>query len=218
MSVSKLALLLFFIELCNYQILNLKINDISLKPILLLIISQLKKLMETLIEFIKILAPAAFVLYGMFLVTKTFLNKDFEKKIIELKVKHFDTTIQIRLQAYERMALFLERITPTNLIPRVNENGYIVAQLHAILLNEIRQEFNYNLSQQIYLSDETWQKIRNSTELVTSLINDAASELSPEAPSIELVKKVFELVITSGNTVTNDALLALKTEAQYLFA
>ncbi len=174
--------------------------------------------METLIEFIKILAPAAFVLYGMFLVTKTFLNKDFEKKIIELKVKHFDTTIQIRLQAYERMALFLERITPTNLIPRVNENGYIVAQLHAILLNEIRQEFNYNLSQQIYLSDETWQKIRNSTELVTSLINDAASELSPEAPSMELVKKVFELVITSGNTVTNDALLALKTEAQYLFA
>ncbi len=174
--------------------------------------------METLIEFIKILAPAAFVLYGMFLVTKTFLNKDFEKKIIELKVKHFDTTIQIRLQAYERMALFLERITPTNLIPRVNENGYIVAQLHAILLNEIRQEFNYNLSQQIYLSDETWQKIRNSTELVTSLINDAASELPPEAPSMELVKKVFELVITSGNTVTNDALLALKTEAQYLFA
>jgi hypothetical protein len=174
--------------------------------------------MEALIDFLKLLAPAAIVLYAMFLVTKSFLNKDFNTKLIELKLKHFDTTIHIRLQAYERMALFLERITPTNLLPRVNENEYIVAQLHAILLNEIRQEFNYNLSQQIYLSDDTWQKIRTATENVTALVNDAASELNPEAPSLELVKKIFETVILTKTMVTNDALLSLKTEAQILFA
>ncbi len=173
--------------------------------------------MENLIDFFKLLAPAAIVLYGMFLVTKSFLNKDFNTKLIELKLKHFDTTIHIRLQAYERMALFLERITPTNLLPRVNENEYIVAQLHAILLNEIRQEFNYNLSQQIYLSDATWQKIRTATENVTALVNDAASELPPEAPSLELVKKIFETVILSKDMVTNDALISLKSEAQVLF-
>jgi hypothetical protein len=174
--------------------------------------------METLIEFLKLMMPAAFVLYGMFLVTKSFLNKDFEKKILELKIKHFDTTIQIRLQAYERMALYLERITPTNLLPRVNESEYVVAQLHAILLNEIRQEFSYNLSQQIYLSDVTWEKIRTATDQVTSLVNDAASELAPDAPGIELAKKIFEYVISNGGqSLTAEALLALKTEAQTLF-
>jgi hypothetical protein len=173
--------------------------------------------METFIELFKIVAPAAIVLYGMFLVTKSFLNKDFEKKILELKIKHFDTTIQIRLQAYERMALYLERITPANLLPRVTESEYIVAQLHAVLLNEIRQEYNYNLSQQIYMSDTTWQQIRTTTEQVTSLINDAASDLSPEAPAMELVKKVFENVINHGNP-TATSLLSLKTEAQILFS
>jgi hypothetical protein len=173
--------------------------------------------METFIELFKIVAPAAIVLYGMFLVTKSFLNKDFEKKILELKIKHFDTTIQIRLQAYERMALYLERITPANLLPRVTESEYIVAQLHAVLLNEIRQEYNYNLSQQIYMSDTTWQQIRTTTEQVTSLINDAASDLSPEAPAMELVKKVFENVINHGNP-TSTSLLSLKTEAQILFS
>jgi hypothetical protein len=174
-------------------------------------------IIEAFIDFTKILLPAALVLYGMYLTTKSFLSKDFDKKLLELKIKHFDTTVHIRLQAYERMALYLERITPTNLLTRLNDNDYPAAQLHAILLMEIRQEYNYNLSQQIYMSDEVWQKIRTATDQVTSAINDAASEVVPEAPSIELVKKIFEIVITGGSNFTNDALFALKAEAHVMF-
>ncbi len=177
----------------------------------------MSQIIVAFIDFAKILLPAALVLYGMFLTTRSFLNKDFEKKLLELKIKHFDTTVQIRLQAYERMALYLERITPTNLLTRLNDNDYAVAQLHAILLTEIRQEYNYNLSQQIYMSDDVWQKIKTATDQVTSAVNDAAAEVAPDAPALELVRKIFEIVITGNNHFTTEALVALKTESQLLF-
>lgn len=172
---------------------------------------------DVALDIVKLTLPAGLVLYGMFLTAKSFLAKDYDKKILELKLKHFDTTIQLRLQAYERMALFLERITPSQLLPRVNDNEMSVAEFHAFLLNEVKQEYIYNLSQQIYISDATWQKIKSSVENLTSAINDVAAELDQNAPSIELARKLVEVIITSGTDFTGEALLALKQEAQTMF-
>jgi hypothetical protein len=173
--------------------------------------------MEIIGDFIKILLPAAAVMYGMFLTVRSFLNKDFEKKLIDIRIKNNEIVLPIRLQAYERMALFLERISPHNLILRVNDPAYNVAQLHQRMLIEIREEYNHNLSQQVYMSDQAWGLIKNSMEEVIAIINKSSNNMPPDARGIELAKMVFENLVQRNEDPVNKALKFMKKEIQQVF-
>lgn len=174
-------------------------------------------MMQSIVELLKILIPAAAVLYGMYLTIQTFLQKQFEQKELDIKAKTIEITTPIRLQAYERMTLFLERITPANLLIRLGSPDIQAIDYQRILLQEIREEFNHNLAQQVYISHETWEKIRTSMNDVVALINTSASEISPDATSITLSKKIFEKVISENQQPTTETLKTLKEEAQRLF-
>lgn len=173
--------------------------------------------MEILGDFLKISLPAAAVMYAMFLTVRSFLNKDFEKKLVEIRIKNNELILPIRLQAYERMALFLERISPHNLIMRVNDPAYNVAQLHQRLLIEIREEFNHNLSQQVYMSDQAWTIIKTSMEEVIAEINKSSTGIPPESKGIELAKMIFENLVQKNEDPVNKALKFIKTEIQQVF-
>jgi len=173
--------------------------------------------MEIIGDFLKILLPAAAVMYGMFLTVRSFLNNDFEKKLIDIRLKNNDVILPIRLQAYERMALFLERISPHNLIIRVNDPAYNVAQLHQRMLMEIREEYNHNLSQQVYMTDQAWGLIKNSMEEVIAIINKSADSIPSDAKGIELAKMVFENLIQKNEEPVSKALKFLKIEIQQVF-
>ena len=173
--------------------------------------------MEILIEFAKILIPAGLVLYAMFLTVKSFLGKEMESKLLDLKMRNSDTILPIRLQAYERVCLFLERITPNNLIRRVNDNNFSARQLQEVLLNEIRNEFNHNLSQQVYMSDESWNLVKNAMEEVVVVINASANDMAPEAKSIDLSKRIFESLMERNADSTSNALTFVKNEIRQVF-
>jgi len=170
-----------------------------------------------LADFSKLVIPSAFVIYGMYLVIKGYLSKDLEKKLIEVRQQTNTTILPIRLQAYERMSIFLERIAPANLITRLNQHGANVAALQNALINEIRSEFNYNLSQQVYMSDKVWESIRIATEDTIALINTCAEHLEKTAPSMELAKVIISVVMESGRDVIKEALVELKSEIQKTF-
>ena len=172
--------------------------------------------MEILSDLVKILLPAAAVLYGMYLTVKSFLNKDFEKRLIDIKIKNTEQVLPLRLQAYERMCLFLERITPHNLIIRVNDPVYNVAQFQQKLLFEIREEYNHNLSQQIYMSDETWVLIRNAKEEVITLINNSVATMYDNATSLDLAKQIFENIRAYNLSPIAPAMANLKEEVMKL--
>jgi hypothetical protein len=173
--------------------------------------------MEPIWDLLKITLPAGIVLYAMFLVTKSILQKQSEQRIIELRGKNKEVILPLRLQAYERMCLFLERISPDNLVKRVNKEGLNVAQLQYLLLNEIREEFNHNLSQQVYMSDDSWKIIKNAKEELVMLVNQSAKELGEEAKSIELVKRIFEHYMEQKVDSIQYALTQIKTEIQEEF-
>ncbi|MBA4850910.1 hypothetical protein [Emticicia sp. BO119] len=173
--------------------------------------------MALLTELLKILIPAAAVLYGMYLTVQTFLQKQFEQKQLEVKQKNAELVTPLRLQAYERMTLFLERITPNNLLVRLGNSAMHVLDFQQLLLKEIREEFNHNLSQQVYLSHEAWEKIRLAMNEVVTLLNTSAADLATDAPAIDLSKRVFERVITENKQPTTDALKYLKEEIQTMF-
>jgi hypothetical protein len=173
--------------------------------------------MEEIIDLVKITLPASLVLFGIYITVKTFLTKEFERKVVELKFKNNEIIIPTRLQAYERMCLFLERISPHNLVLRVNEPGIDTAQFQQKLLQEIRNEFNHNLSQQVYMSDQSWNLIKKSMEDILALINTASLQVAKDAKSVELAKMIFEQLMQRNQDPIAPALKYIKDEIRQVF-
>lgn len=177
----------------------------------------MEKEMNILADLIKIVLPAGLVLYAMYLTLKTLLTKEFEKKLVEIKMKNTDIVLPVRLQAYERMCLFLERISPHNLLIRVNDPSYNVAQLHQVLLREIREEYTHNMSQQVYMSDQAWSLVKNSMDEVVNLVNIASEGLPKDARGLDLAKTLFEKLLQLPEDPTSKALKYLKNEIRQVF-
>ena len=149
------------------------------------------KMMEIILDFGKILLPAALVLYAMYLTMKSILAKEVVKANMVYKIENSKLVLPNRLQAFERMCLFLERLPPGNLVLRLNTGKMTARELQQLMILEIREEFNHNLSQQIYMSDKAWNLIKNTVEDVIALINTSAEKLDAEAKSVELAKLIF---------------------------
>lgn len=187
--------------------------------------------MELLIELLKLLLPAGLVLYGMYLTVKSFVNKEISALQEQVKLKQTDAliaqkevelknreqTLPIRLQAYERMCLFLERISPAQLIPRLNNPEFSVGLFQQILIQEIRNEFAHNLSQQIYISNEAWLYITKAMEETILFVNNSTVELNEEASAVELSVRILNNAREFNINPTEDALRVLKAEVRQLF-
>ena len=173
--------------------------------------------MDALVEFIKILVPASVVLYGAYLLVRMFIQKEVDLKKLEVRSRSIETVLPNRLQAYERMALFLERISPQNLLVRLSASGMNSKEFHQLLLTEIRNEYNHNVAQQVYMSENIWNLIKNAKEDLIVSINDAASEMTHESTSLDLSKKIFEKSINKQLDPLGHALVELKKEIQRTF-
>jgi hypothetical protein len=173
--------------------------------------------MEVIVEILKIALPAGLAIYGMYLVAVSFLKTERDNKLISLKTKNTETILPIRLQAGERICLLLERVTPNNLIGRINTGHYSAKELHQLLLHEVREEFNHNLSQQLYFSDETWDSVKTAIEQVITMINRAAQDLNQEARGIDLNKRIFQLYLEKDNDSISKALKNVKSEVRVYF-
>jgi hypothetical protein len=173
--------------------------------------------MDAVIEFGKILIPASVVLYAAYLLVRSFLVKEIELKKLDVRGKSLETILPLRIQAYERMTLFLERMSPQNLLIRLNPGAIPAKEFHQLLLNEIRNEYNHNVSQQIFMTETVWDLIKNAKEDLTLTINDSASELGVEATSLDLSKKVIEKFIGKPVDPIAHALIELKREIQQIF-
>lgn len=173
--------------------------------------------MDYLSDLIKIVLPAALVLYAMYLVIRSFLQKDFDRQLVALKVKNSETVLPIRLQAYERMALFLERISPNNMLIRLANPVMSAAEFQQLLLQEIRDEFHHNHSQQIYMSDEGWQVIRNAMNTTIALIQTASEKMEPEHTAVDLSSAIFNEMMQQNENAIDIALSFVKNEIRQSF-
>jgi hypothetical protein len=120
--------------------------------------------------------------------------------------------IPLRLQACERFILYLERIHPNNLLLRVSQPGLSVRELQALLIRTIREEFDYNLSQQLYISQGTWELVRNAKEETISLVNRAADKLPGDAAPADLTRAILDLAMERDKLPSAIAIDAVKRE------
>ena len=173
--------------------------------------------MEALVELLKLTLPAAAVLYGMYLVVRGFVVRDLESRRQEVRSRGVETILPSRIQAYERICLLMERMSPQNLLVRVAPGGLSAKDYQRLLLEEIRNEYNHNAAQQIYMSEEVWVLVRNSREDLVMTINEAASEMPEEASGLDLARKIMERFVGKPVDPMGHALLTLKKEVQQLF-
>jgi hypothetical protein len=123
--------------------------------------------------------------------------------------KHF---LPMQVDAYQRLVLFLERIAPNNMIMRLNNPGLPAAVFQAKLLESIREEFEHNLAQQIFVSPDAWRLAKNSKEEVLKIINMAATKMQPTSMATELSKSIFEITAQLESQPTDKAIAFMKDE------
>lgn len=124
--------------------------------------------------------------------------------------KETGTTRHLQLQAYERLILLADRIALPNLIGRLNQPGLTAKEMQAVLTMSIKQEFEHNVTQQIYVSSESWEAVRNLKDQNTLIVNQVASYLPAEATGQDLNRSLLDMLVqnpkASLHTIVSDVL------------
>ncbi|NDF98717.1 MAG: hypothetical protein EB101_07290 [Chitinophagia bacterium] len=132
--------------------------------------------------------------------------------------KSFDT-LPLRLQAYERLVLLTERMALPNLISRVNNPAASLLEMKVLLTENIKQEFEYNSTQQLYVSATAWEAVRNLKEQNILLINQVAASMGNEATGATLNKKLLDILLSQQQEPLHDIVTrVLNQEAKQLMS
>ena len=171
---------------------------------------------KDMIEILKYCVPALIVLAATWIVMhKLFVNEQ-QKREWELKRAAQKEISPIRLRAYERLALMLERTQPEHMLMDLDVAGMSVQQLQQRLLQTIRLEFDHNMSQQIYVSEEVWGQIMNARMAMQAFVVAMAAQLPKGSNALSYAQVLITAYKTNGETANDTALRALKEEAARL--
>jgi hypothetical protein len=162
------------------------------------------------------LLPLIVIFLFVYYMLKAFFDQFEKQRKQELNLKYSEQTLPARLQAYERLALLLERITPESMVLRLNRRDMTVLDLQKVMMQNIREEFEHNLSQQIYVSAKAWSMVTAARQSMIQLITETASELKPDEPSTELATDLLDEFASISDDPLTVAKAFLREEAREL--
>jgi hypothetical protein len=122
---------------------------------------------------------------------KPHLDRSEAMQILELKKAVSNQTLPLRLQAYERVVLFIERVNPASMLIRLNGNEYSASELHSMVVTEIRNEYQHNVTQQIYVSARAWGIVRRVKDDTMSIVTNAVKGLPADASGLDLSRTIL---------------------------
>ncbi len=135
----------------------------------------------------------------------------------ELKKDRQSFFLPQRVDAYQRVILLMERIHPNSLVMRHNNPGLPAAAMQIKLLESIREEFDHNIAQQMFIKGETWEMAKKAKEETLKIIHLAGQQMGPTSNGMDLSSKIFEIVGEVGTLPSEIAVQALKKDVQELF-
>jgi hypothetical protein len=145
-----------------------------------------------------------------------YLQYEENKLKLEIDKARLEIVFPARMQAYERIILFLERITPENLVRRIIKGNTSSRAFQNELIATVRSEYEHNVSQQIYISIASWTMVKTATEETIRLVNVAGTKVNATSPSTDLAEKILEITSQIGKFPTHMAIENIKKEfAQY---
>lgn len=170
-----------------------------------------------LLDILKYTIAGVGVVWVAFYLFKPYLDKAERIQILEIKKAVSNQTIPLRLQAYERLVLFIDRINPANLLIRLNAPAYTLQELHSLLISEIRSEFQHNISQQIYVSAEAWATVKKIKDDTLVLINNMIGALPQDVTGLEASKQLLAHLNKLEDNPYEQAASIIKKDLENMF-
>lgn len=170
--------------------------------------------MDLLIELLKMSIPAIVVSVTVVFIISGYFRNSVDLREQELKLKTREVSLPLRLQAFERLVLLMERISINNLLIRLSSSGMSVQDYTFELIHTINQEFEHNLAQQLYVSNAAWEKVKGAKDTMILMVNSCAESLDRNAPASALVDMLLNQLSRQEIYVTTDAIFFLKKEAE----
>lgn len=173
--------------------------------------------MNTVLEIIKITLPALIVFGTVYVLMKHFFEEQQKIRLFKNHEKRKQAALPAQLTAYERLSLFCERISIPTMLMRVKQPNMQAKVLQLGLMMAAQQEYEHNITQQVYVSDNLWKIIQFAKDDVLNTINHVGENIDPNAPADDLAKALFAYLQEREVHPTEKALQAIKKEASLLF-
>ena len=168
--------------------------------------------MDVFYDTIRTIFPSILILIVVYLMMSSFLDNEDKRRRSERMAAFQKQALPIRMQAYERLALLLERISPNSLLLRVKAGKLSKSEYLILLQQSIRSEFEHNLSQQVYVSEHVWEMVVTAKSAMVSMMNTVAADLDPEATGADLSKAILTRAMEMGTLPTRTALSVLRRQ------
>lgn len=174
-------------------------------------------LVPVLMSLIPILIGISLSAIAFHYILKINMSKFLNLSAFETNKENRTHFLPLRIQAHERLIIFIDRINPANLLVRLHQQGIDIATLHAVILNEIRTEYQHNITQQLYVSSENWAVIKKLKEDTIAMINNAVQGLPNHSSGIELSKVILQHMAEIEQNPYDLSIELIKRDIQRLF-
>ena len=173
--------------------------------------------LDYLFELFKILIPSIAVVVVVQVMLKNHFDDQKRRDELAVSKANRQDLKPLQMQAYERLILFLERLQPDNLMMRTQRPDMSARVLHASMLKAIRQEYEHNMTQQLYVSPSAWSLVLTAKDETAKLINISATQLADDATAIDLGSQMMTVINQLNKIPTDVAINGLKLEFQSKF-
>ena len=157
------------------------------------------------------------VVWIAFYMAKPYLERDDKIQLLEFRKSLNNQTMPLRLQAYERLVLFIERLNPANMLVRLNATSYSAQELYAVLLEDVRAEYQHNVTQQIYVSSRAWAVIKHIKEDTLGIVTKSLKSLPENATGLDLSKTILGSLSQLEDNPYDVAAARLRKDLEELF-
>lgn len=164
-----------------------------------------------LLLMLEILAAGAFISVMIYLFNAWIKHRE-RAWMFTLKQDNNKALAPLRISAYERIIVMLERVTPQAMVMRVSATSSNAAFLHIDLTKALREEFEHNISLQMYVSDECWNKVKRAREETGELYKVAFTRVKADSSAAEYAREILHLEATVGNSAIREAVVAVRAE------
>ncbi|MEY3053151.1 MAG: hypothetical protein RLY31_2936 [Bacteroidota bacterium] len=172
--------------------------------------------MEILLEILRTVLPSLMMFGAVYFVSGKWFEERYRLKLFRYQQKKKNITIPLRLQAYERLSLLCERISIPAMIFRAMRPGMRADELRLALLLTIQQEFDHNLTQQIYVSDQLWKIVQVARDETVRLVDFVSERTEPHAGAEVMSEQLMTYAMAQPVRPLEKALEAIRMETRLL--
>lgn len=173
--------------------------------------------LEIVVDVLMLILPAAIVFFVAHHFITKFFDQERDRRNHEMKTLKFNSLSPLKIQAYERLTIFLDRITPENLILRNTSKDLNATQFKHKIVRAVQEEFQHNISQQLYVSDQSWIMVKLAMDYVLATIDACYKDMPESAKGIDLGKAILVELSNRDKKPVQAAILFLKKEIELVY-